>query len=46
VSFGHTLRDVYERSGYTLVDVPRNSIVDRAAFVRRSVARLAATDAT
>jgi predicted ATPase len=46
VSFGHTLRDVYERSGYTLVDVPRNSIDDRAAFVRRCVARFGATDAT
>ena len=46
VSFGHTLRDVYERSGYTLVDVPRNSIDERAAFVRRSVARFGATDAT
>lgn len=39
VSFGRTLRDVYERSGYTLVDVPRDSIADRATFVRTSVAR-------
>jgi predicted ATPase len=46
VSFGNTLRDVYERSGYTLVDVPGNSIADRATFVRRSVARFGAIDAT
>ena len=39
VSFSRELRDVYERSGYTLVDVPRDSIGDRAAFVRMSVAR-------
>ncbi len=46
VSFGHTLRDVYERSGYTLVDVPRSSIDERALFVRRCVARFGAIDAT
>ena len=39
VSFGETLREVYERSGYTLVDVPRGSVDDRAAFVRLKVAR-------
>jgi predicted ATPase len=33
VSFSEALRDVYERSGYTLVDVPRGSVDDRAAFV-------------
>jgi predicted ATPase len=27
VSFSQTLRDVYERSGYTLVDVPRDSMM-------------------
>jgi predicted ATPase len=43
VSFGRELRDVYERSGYTLVEVPRDPIDDRAAFVRKSVARLGAT---
>jgi len=42
VSFGRTLRAVYERSGYTLVDVPRDSIADRATFVRMSVARFGA----
>jgi predicted ATPase len=42
VSFSQALRDVYERSGYTLVDVPRDSIADRAAFVRMSVARFGA----
>ena len=42
VSFSQTLRDVYERSGYTLVDVPRDSIDDRAAFVRMSVVRFGA----
>ncbi len=42
VSFSETLRDVYERSGYTLVDVPRDSIADRATFVRMSVARFGA----
>jgi predicted ATPase len=39
VSFGKSLRDVYERSGYTLVEVPRDPIDDRATFVRKSVAR-------
>jgi predicted ATPase len=39
VSFSKSLRDVYERSGYTLVDVPRDSIADRATFVRMSIAR-------
>jgi predicted ATPase len=39
VSFSQTLRDVYERSGYTLVEVPRDSIGGRATFVRMSVAR-------
>ena len=32
--FSEALRDVYERSGYFLVDVPRASIDDRARFVR------------
>jgi predicted ATPase len=39
VSFGRELRDVYERSGYTLVEVPRDSIGGRATFVRMSIAR-------
>jgi predicted ATPase len=42
VSFSRTLREVYERSGYRLVDVPRDSIADRATFVRMSVARFGA----
>lgn len=42
VSFSESLRDVYERSGYTLVDVPRGSVNDRAAFVRVMVARFRA----
>jgi predicted ATPase len=33
VSFSETLRDVYERSGYTLVVVPNGSVEDRAAFI-------------
>jgi predicted ATPase len=45
VSFSRTLRDVYERCGYTLVDVPRDSIDDRATFVRMCVARFGAIDA-
>lgn len=44
VSFGRELRDVYERSGYTLVEVRRDSIGGRAAFVRMSIARFVATD--
>jgi predicted ATPase len=44
VSFSKSLRDVYERSGYTLVDVPRDSIADRATFVRMSIARFGAID--
>ena len=37
VSFSENLRDVYERSGYTLVVVPNGSVEDRAAFVRMRV---------
>lgn len=36
------LRDVYERSGYTLVEVPRDSIGGRATFVRMSIDRFGA----
>jgi predicted ATPase len=42
VSFSEALRDVYERSDYTLVDVPRGSLDDRAAYVRMMVARFGA----
>ena len=42
VSFSQTLRDVYERSGYTLVDVPRGSVDDRAAFVGMMAAQFGA----
>jgi predicted ATPase len=37
VSFSEALRDVYERSGYTLVRVPEASVDDRAAFVREFI---------
>ena len=40
VSFSEELRDVYERSDYTLVRVPQTSIDERAAFVREFIARL------
>jgi predicted ATPase len=39
VSFSAELRDVYERSDYTLVRVPQASIDERAAFVREFIAR-------
>jgi predicted ATPase len=42
VSFSRELRYVYERSGYKLVEVPRDSIDDRATFVRMSIARFVA----
>ena len=37
LSFSETLRDVYMRSGYTPVDVPRGSVDDRATFVRKMI---------
>ena len=39
LSFSETLRDVYMRSGYRPVDVPRGSVDDRAAFVREMIDR-------
>ncbi len=39
VSFSEALRDVYGRSGYTIVPVPATSIDDRADFVRKFIAR-------
>lgn len=42
VAFSRTLREVYERSGYSLVDVPWDSIAERATFVRMSLARFGA----
>ena len=39
VGFGETLRDVYQRSGYSLIDLPHGSISDRAAFVRAFISR-------
>jgi predicted ATPase len=39
VSFSEELKDVYERSDYTLVRVPQTSIDDRVAFVREFIAR-------
>jgi predicted ATPase len=44
VSFSEALRDVYEQSDYTLVDVPRGSLDDRAAFVQMMVARFGAIE--
>lgn len=41
ISFSESLRDVYERSGYTLVPVPPAQIDDRAAFVREFIGRCA-----
>jgi predicted ATPase len=38
VSFSEALRDVYERSGYTLVRIPQTSIDERAGFVRGFIA--------
>jgi predicted ATPase len=35
--FSEAIRDVYLRSGYTPVDVPRGSVDDRAAFVRKMI---------
>ena len=39
MSFSEALKDVYERSGYILVPVPKASADDRAVFVRLFVAR-------
>jgi predicted ATPase len=36
VAFQAALKDVYERTGYALVEVPRDSAEGRAAFVRDS----------
>ena len=41
VSFSDALRNVYGRSGYLLVDVPRATIDARADFVRRWIDRRA-----
>jgi predicted ATPase len=38
IPFQEALTDAFERAGYTLVEVPRGSIEDRAAFVRDFVA--------
>src|SRR6266511_132549 len=38
VAFSEALTAVYERAGYELVCVPRESITDRAAFVREFIA--------
>ena len=39
VSFSNTLRQVYQRSGYSLIDVPHGSIPARAAFVQAFITR-------
>jgi predicted ATPase len=41
--FSDTLRDVYDRLRYSFVEVPRGSIDDRAAFVRKMVSRFGST---
>ena len=41
VWFSETLKELYGRSGYTLVEVPRGSVEDRAAFLRAMIARFA-----
>jgi predicted ATPase len=38
VAFHRALTDAYERAGYSLVEVPRDSIDNRAAFLRDFVA--------
>ena len=37
--FHDALVDAYERTGYVMVEVPRGSVEDRAAFVRDSITR-------
>lgn len=37
VVFQATLTDVFERAGYTMVEVPRGSVEDRAGFVRHFI---------
>ena len=39
ISFSESLRDVYGRSGYTLVPVPSTEIDDQVAFVRTFIGR-------
>jgi predicted ATPase len=39
IPFQEALTDAYQRAGYTLVEVPRDSIEGRAAFVREFIAR-------
>ena len=41
VWFSEALKGLYGRSGYTLVEVPRGSVEDRAAFLRTMIARFA-----
>ena len=38
VSFGRSQRDVYREFGYTLIDVPRGSVDERAGFITRRIA--------
>src|SRR5918995_928118 len=39
VAFSKTLREVYQRSRYSLIDLPHGSISARAAFVRAFITR-------
>jgi predicted ATPase len=41
VWFSEALKELYDRSGYCLVEVPRGSVDDRAAFLRTMIARFA-----
>jgi predicted ATPase len=36
-AFGDRVRDIYTSLGYTLVEVPRATVVERAAFVRAAI---------
>ena len=39
IPFHEALVDAYATSGYTLLEVPRGTAADRAAFVREAVSR-------
>lgn len=39
VAFQAAVKDAFERAGYTLVEIPRDSVANRAAFVRHFIAQ-------
>lgn len=39
-NFGHALRDIYKECGYTLVEVPKLSVKDRADFILSKMQKL------